>query len=73
MTVSVFSLSIDVNKALLLLNGILLPDPAINISLALSHLACVLTLCVRERGIIGSHLRTWQNSLEGVFIGQACT
>lgn len=49
MTVSVFSFSIDVNKALLLLKGILLPDPAINISLALSHLACVLTLWEKER------------------------
>lgn len=46
---SVFSFSIETNKALLLLNGILLPDPAINISLGLSHFACVPTLCERER------------------------
>lgn len=45
-----FSFSRDVHKALLLLNGISLPDRAINISLALSYLACGPTQRGREGG-----------------------
>lgn len=54
-----FSFSINVNKALLLLRGISLPGPAINISLALSYLARVLALGGRQRDAVGSHSRTW--------------
>lgn len=64
-----FSFSRDVHKALLLLNGISLPDRAINISLALSYLACGPTQRGREGGreVGGEHD---EESLEDVVKGR---